>query len=213
MKKLVICLIAAMFLASCGGNSDKTKDQDGATSAEGTTPEQMAQQQEQAVREKYLKTGGEIATLTQAELLKVVQGAMARGGPAYAVDYCNVEALELKDSLSDLYNCRIQRLSAKYRNPADQPVTEIELEQLESYETLHSEGKTLTPSIHIVGNELEYYQPILVGSGACLLCHGDPETQISTETMSIIKKLYPDDLATGYALNDFRGVWKITFLH
>lgn len=213
MKKLVICLIAAMFLASCGGNSDKTKDQDGAPSAEGTTPEQMAQQQEQAVREKYLKTGGEIATLTQAELLKVVQGAMARGGPAYAVDYCNVEALELKDSLSDLYNCRIQRLSAKYRNPADQPVTEIELEQLESYETLHSEGKTLTPSIHIVGNELEYYQPILVGSGACLLCHGDPETQISTETMSIIKKLYPDDLATGYALNDFRGVWKITFLH
>ncbi len=165
------------------------------------------------MREKYLKTGGEIATLTQAELLKVVQGAMARGGPAYAVDYCNVEALELKDSLSDLYNCRIQRLSAKYRNPADQPVTEIELEQLESYETLHSEGKTLTPSIHIVGNELEYYQPILVGSGACLLCHGDPETQISTETMSIIKKLYPDDLATGYALNDFRGVWKITFLH
>ena len=26
-------------------------------------------------------------------------------------------------------------------------------------------------------------------------------------------ELYPDDRATGYAMNDFRGVWKITFLH
>jgi hypothetical protein len=53
----------------------------------------------------------------------------------------------------------------------------------------------------------------MIGSGACLLCHGDPGTQIAPETMSTIDNLYPNDLATGYALNDFRGVWKITFLH
>jgi hypothetical protein len=213
MKKLTFYLIAIIFFASCGGNSDKTGDQDAAISAEGATPEKLALKQEQAVKEKYLKKGGEIASLTQAELLKVVQGAMASGGPSYAVDYCNIEALELKDSLSTLNNCRIQRLSTKYRNPADQPVTEIEKKQLNSYEVLHSEGETLTPSVHIVGNKVEYYQPILIGSGTCLLCHGDPTTQIAMETMSMIKKLYPNDLATGYALNDFRGVWKITFLH
>ncbi len=213
MKELTIFLIAALCFASCGGHSDKSGDQDASIPDEGTTHQQMTELQEQAVKEKYMKIGGEVASLTQAELLKEVQGAIASGGPAYAVDYCNIEALELKDSLSTLNHCRIQRLSLKYRNPADRPVTEIEMEQLKSYEMAHNEGETLSPAVYIVGNEVEYYQPILIGSGACLLCHGDPETQISKETMGMIKKLYPDDLATGYALNDFRGVWKITFLY
>lgn len=213
MKKLTICLVAAMFITSCGGNSDRSGDQDAAIQGEKTIHEKLSEQQELAVKELYLKKGRDIATVTQAELLNVVKGAMARGGPAYAVEYCNLEALDLKDSLSALNNCRIQRLSTKYRNPADKPVSELDMEQLKSYETLHGEGEALTPSIYIVGDRVEYYQPILIGSGACLVCHGDPETQVGRETMSSIKKLYPDDLATGYALNDFRGVWKITFLH
>ena len=174
--------------------------------------EKLVEQQELAVKAKYVKMGREIAALTQAELLRVVQGAMASGGPVYAVAYCNIEALNLKDSLSTLNNCTIQRLSMKYRNPADQPVTELEMEQLKSYEKLHSEGETLIPSVYIVGEKVEYYQPILIGSGACLLCHGDPATQIARETMRSIKEHYPNDLATGYAMNDFRGMWKITFL-
>lgn len=213
MRQLTIYLIATMFFVSCGGSTDKQGDQDAATPGEAATPETLAAQQEQAVKQKYLKMGSEIATLTQEALLKAVQGAMASGGPAYAVDYCNLEALELKDSLSARNNCTIQRLSTKYRNPADQPVTETETEQLKSYEQLHSEGEALAPTVHIVGNEVEYYQPIMIGSGTCLLCHGDPETQIASETMNTIRELYPNDLATGYALNDFRGVWKITFLH
>jgi len=213
MKKLTIYLIAAIFFASCGGSSDKSGNQGASIPGEGTTREQLVEQQEQAVKQKYLEKGKEIATLTQAALLKAVQGAMASGGPAYAVDYCKLEALELKDSLSSLNNCTIQRLSTKYRNPADQPVTELEKEQLKTYKMLHSNGETLAPSVHIVGDEAEYYQPIIIGSSTCLLCHGDPETQIARETMNTIDELYPNDLATGYALNDFRGVWKITFLH
>jgi hypothetical protein len=213
MQKLIICLISALFFASCGGNAERRGDQDAALQDKGTTPEKLVAQQEQSIKEKYLKQGSEIATLTQEALLKAVQGAMASGGPAYAVDYCNIEALELKDSLSELNNCTIQRLSLKYRNPADKPVSEIETEQLKTYERLHNEGDTLAPTVHIVGDELEYYQPIMIGSGTCLLCHGDPGTQIAGETLRTIRKLYPDDLATGFAFNDFRGVWKITFLH
>lgn len=213
MQKLTMYLIAALLFISCGRNSNQARDQDGTITSEETTHEKLAEQHEQAVKEKYLTKGREIATATQAELLKVVQGAIANGGPGYAVEYCNIEALDLKDSLSNLYNCTIQRLSTKYRNPADKPVTAIETEQLKSYEMLHTKGETLTPSVYIVGNEVEYYQPIMIGSGACLLCHGDPATQIAGETLSIIKQLYPNDLATGYAMNDFRGVWKITFLH
>jgi hypothetical protein len=213
MNKLTIYLIVALLFASCRGNSDKAGDRDVTISDKKTTIEKLAEQQEQAVMEKYLKLGGEIATITQTELLKAVQGAISSGGPAYAVDYCNIEAMDIKDSLSTLNHCSIQRLSMKYRNPADKPLTEIEMERLKSYEMLHGEGETLTPSVYIVGDQVEYYQPIVIGSGACLLCHGDPATQISRETMDVIREHYPNDLATGYTMNDFRGVWKITFLH
>jgi hypothetical protein len=213
MQKLTIYLLAIFLFNSCGRNADRAGDQGQTISSAGTIHENTALQQEQAVMEKYLNLGREIASVTQAELLKAVQGAISSGGPAYAVDYCNIEALDIKDSLSVLNNCTIQRLSMKYRNPADKPVTEVEVAQLTSYEKLHGEGEPLTPSVHLVGDKVEYYQPIVIGSGACLLCHGDPATQIASETMSVIKALYPGDLATGYAMNDFRGAWKITFLH
>jgi len=32
------------------------------------------------------------------------------------------------------------------------------------------------------------------------------------QTDSIIKKLYPFDIATGYSEGDLRGIWSITFL-
>jgi hypothetical protein len=212
MRKLSIYLIAALVFASCGRNSHKTADQGAKISSEETAQEKLAEQHEQALKEKYLTKGEEIASATQQELLKVVQGAMAAGGPGYAVEYCNIEALNLKDSLSKLNNCTIRRLSTKYRNPADKPLTEIEMEQLNSYEMLHTQGEVLNPSVHIVDDAIEYYKPIMIRSGACLLCHGDPGSQIAEETRNIIKELYPNDLATGYALNDFRGVWKITFM-
>ncbi len=209
----LIVLFLAVFFVSCGGNSDKSGNTSRTSKNEKTSALEMAELQEKAVKEKYLQIGKQVAISTQAELLKEVQGAIASRGPAYAVKYCNIEALELKDSLSARNNCTIQRLSMKYRNPADKPVTEVEIEQLKSYENLYRKGEILTPAVHITGDEVEYYQPILIGSGACLLCHGDPDSQIAGETMRTIRVLYPDDRATGYAMNDFRGVWKITFLH
>ena len=207
MKRVLTYIIATLVLSACGDKSNNN------TEATSNDQVELTKQQEEAVKAKYLKLGGEIATATQAELLKVVQGAMAEGGPVYAVDYCNVEALDIKDSLSVLNNCTIQRLSSKYRNPEDKPVTEVEMAQLASYEKAHSSGEELNPAVYIVDDEVEYFQPIMIGLGACLVCHGDPETQIPKEVMSIVDKLYPNDLATGYAMNDFRGVWKITFLH
>jgi len=47
---------------------------------------------------------------------------------------------------------------------------------------------------------------------ACLKCHGVPESDIDSATVQKLRALYPTDLATGYRLNDFRGLWKIEFL-
>ena len=58
---------------------------------------------------------------------------------------------------------------------------------------------------------LVYYKPIRIALPACLKCHGEPISDIDVATSEKIQNLYPADLATGYKLNDFRGLWKIEF--
>ncbi len=167
--------------------------------------------QEESTRQEYLQKGVEIVGLTQAELLKNVSQAMKVGGPEYAIDFCNMKAMLLKDSLSRLNNCQIRRIAIKYRNPLDKPQTKTEIDQLHQYQNAHQKGDSIKPVAYLFEDRIEYYQPIFLDKGACLICHGNPGTQIADETLEKIKARYPDDLATGFALNDFRGAWKITF--
>jgi len=39
----------------------------------------------------------------------------------------------------------------------------------------------------------------------------DEHSEIAEETLKKIKERYPEDLAAGFELNDFRGAWKVTF--
>jgi len=172
----------------------------------------QARQEEESIKQEYLQKGGEIANLTQSELLINVSNAMKEGGPGYAIEFCNLHALALKDSLSRMNNCQIRRISFKYRNPVDMPQTEKEKEQLKQYQLAHQKGDTIKPEVHLYSDRVEYYQPIILAMEACLKCHGDPGKQITEETLDKIKAHYPNDLATGFKLNDFRGAWKITFM-
>ncbi len=195
MKKIIcICLFFALIiLNSCGGRSEKSAQNDAKTEKE------------------YLQMGMEIASQTQSELLKVVSGAMASGGPVHAIEFCNLKALDLKDSLSRMYNCSIERIALKNRNPEGKPKSETERDQLNSYQQAYARGDSIGPELHVFEDRVEYYQPILIEVGTCLVCHGDPQTQIAEATFAKINELYPGDKATGFALNDFRGAWKITF--
>ncbi len=168
-------------------------------------------QNEDSIKQEYLQKGVEIANLTQAELLKHVSHAMKKGGPGYATEFCNIHALSLKDSLSRLHNCQIRRIAFKYRNPVDMPQTEKEKEQLNQYQEAYQKGESLKPKVYFFNDRIEYYKPILIAQEACLKCHGDPDKHIAKGTLEKIKEHYPNDLATGFKLNDFRGAWKITF--
>jgi hypothetical protein len=44
----------------------------------------------------------------------------------------------------------------------------------------------------------------------CLNCHGTP-LALDTAVKRMLHDLYPNDKATGYVLNDFRGAWKLQF--
>ena len=191
--RLTPLFLAFIMLSSCGIKEKKTT------------------QEEESTRTEYLRKGGEIVNLSQAELLQNVAQAMSTDGPGYAVDFCSVHALSIKDSLSILNNCEIRRIANKYRNPEDKPGTKTEMDLLKLYQDAHQKGESIGPEVYIFDDHIEYYHPILIKNGACLLCHGTPGEQINDQTLEMINTHYPGDLATGFRMDDFRGAWKITF--
>ena len=45
----------------------------------------------------------------------------------------------------------------------------------------------------------------------CLQCHGTAGKEIDGATLSQLNKLYPDDQARDYAINQVRGIWSISW--
>ncbi|MCB0284181.1 MAG: DUF3365 domain-containing protein [Calditrichaeota bacterium] len=192
--RILISIITLFFLFACSNNEQKQNVR-----------------AEEELKAEYMAKGDSITNLTQAELLKNVSQAMQQGGPGYAIEYCNLRALALKDSLSKAHNCEIRRISTKYRNPVDMAQTESETRQLNNYETAFQNNEKLMAQVYMFDDRIEYYKPIMLAKDACLKCHGEPGKDIAEATMVKINERYPQDLATGFALNDLRGAWKVTF--
>ncbi len=156
--------------------------------------------------EKYQDRGNEITGQAQAVLLSNVGRAIQKGGPEYAVEFCNIEASGLVDSLNQVYNCTISRVSEKNRNPENALKTKEDQNIWRIFA-----GDALVDTVVMANRNLVYYKRINTAMPACLKCHGSPENDLNAATREKLQKLYPADLATGYQLNDFRGLWKVEF--
>lgn len=147
----------------------------------------------------------------KGELVKAIKDS----GIVSAIRVCNTKALPLTDEVSRLteYSVKIKRTSSRYRNPQNTPDKDEEA-ALQYFEKLYMDGKPL-PEKYLQtlerdgGAYYKYYKPLQV-DGLCLNCHGDPQ-QMNPEVIAIIDELYPEDLARGYRVGDFRGLVSITF--
>lgn len=152
------------------------------------------------------KKGNEVSGHAQNTLLKNVGMAIQKGGAQYAVEFCNLEANSIIDSLNQQYDCKISRVSEKNRNPNARLSSAQEKELWQIFQ-----NGEMTDTVIQNNTNLLFYKPIKIGMPACLKCHGNPESDINVATRQRLQELYPKDLATGYSLNDFRGLWKIEF--
>ena len=118
MKNLVF-LFAASAMLAC--NSPKIKT---------PTKEIEAEQ----IEINYSELGNLIALQTQQALGSELKAAMQRGGVAEALNYCNLKAIPLTDSLAKFYAVSIKRATSKPRN-ASNAATETEQEILGVWET------------------------------------------------------------------------------
>lgn len=150
--------------------------------------------------------GLEYALSTKKVLGKNLMGAIQKNGTLAALEFCNIKAISLTDSMATNQNATIRRVSDKNRNPNNKANAE-ELKYITQFKTDIAAKKEMKPVVLKKGKKIQFYYPIETNS-MCLQCHGK---EIKPDVRKQILKLYPKDLAVGYNENEVRGIWSITF--
>jgi hypothetical protein len=157
----------------------------------------------------YLAQGEEIASSVFSVLSSALKTAMEEGGFDYALEFCNINALPITDSLSKHYGAEIKRTALKFRNPTNAP-TEMEIAILNEFIKEKESGVAPKPKVTFLeDNTVHYAQPILL-LNQCLVCHGEVEAILPKHYEKILN-YYPDDKAVGFKEGSLRGMWSITF--
>lgn len=149
------------------------------------------------------------ALTTKAALGKNLMGTIQKKGVISALEFCNIKAISLTDSMATVHNAMIKRVTDKPRNPENK-VNILESQYLEIFKKQVASGNEVKPILNNQGNEVQFYYPIVTNT-LCLQCHGKPDKDIASLTLEKIKELYPNDEATGYSENEVRGMWSINF--
>jgi hypothetical protein len=133
--------------------------------------------------------------------------AMARGGPASALDVCAIEAPQARAAIARDARVTLGRASLRLRTPADAPPDWVAA-------WLKATGERKAEGVRGVSEVVESPQgkvarvlrPIAI-EAPCLTCHGD-EATVDPAVRAAIRAKYPTDAAMGYHLGDLRGaVW------
>lgn len=141
-------------------------------------------------------------------LLPVLMRTIEQKGVAGALEFCSSYASQVLDSISEVEKIRIARVSHKARNAMNSASFE-EMEIIAHMQEEKRKGKSPETVIVDKGEKMIFYSPIVINAPLCLQCHGNPQRDIAPEVLSKIQQLYPKDLATGFAMGEIRGMWKV----
>lgn len=194
MNKVTIFAVGAFLITALSCQKEQTNV------TENTTTKIPAGKSEAIPDGEILKN---YAMEAQQLLGSQLKQKIAEGGPENALEFCNINAIPLTESISKKYNVSIKRVSDKYRNP-DNAANPSELAIISTYKAMLSAGKM--PEGLLKDNH--YYAPI-VTNAMCLQCHGTPGKELAEKTHQKIKSLYPQDKATGYGVDELRGIFSI----
>lgn len=141
----------------------------------------------------------------QQQLLGAVKAAMQEGGPAKAVEACNLLAPQITAQNSK-EPWKVGRTALKVRNTTNAPDA-WERKVLEDFQKRAAAGEDLTTMKHaeVVGNEFRLMKAIPTGE-PCLACHG---SEIKPELASVIDSKYPQDQARGFKAGELRGAFTL----
>lgn len=160
-------------------------------------------------REEALRISKEAAQDSFARLSQELANAIADGGPVAAIPVCSTKAQDIVNQVAGERSLALVRLSDRPRNPA-QKAAGADLKAMDVFRETLKTGAQPTPQVEKSADGSSVVRlPILLSQPLCLQCHGS-ESDIAPATRKAILATYPDDKATGYRLNDLRGIWRVT---
>lgn len=192
MRLLLILL--TIYLAGC---AQKTEQQE----TEKTTRLDTA---------AVVTEGQKITKAAFTTLSSNLQQALSEGGVKNALQFCNVVAMLLTDSLSTNYGVTLSRTSHLPRNPANR-ADSLEMASIKTYLEQVKQQEELEPQVYAEAKRIIYHAPIRINNPLCLNCHGKVGTDITESDLKTIQELYPEDQATGFSMGDLRGIWTVKF--
>jgi Protein of unknown function (DUF3365) len=149
-----------------------------------------------------------IASAMPPKLLGVLQEEIHKGGPESAINVCREKAPQMAKAASEQSGWNIRRVSLKNRNPKATPDTweKAVLDEFERRVVAGENPISLEKSELVADGEqkIQRYMKALPTQDLCLACHGSAEA-IPPAVSEQLRKLYPNDKATGYAAAEIRG--------
>lgn len=202
MKNLIIIIsvliMGLVILESCKSNN---------TSDESNAIVEIAEPVEPVSEINYLEIGKDLAIQTKSNLSLNLTSAISKDGSAGAVEFCNLRAIPITDSMSMVLDADIKRVSDQPRNP-DNKANESELAYINQWKEAKERGEEQPPVVNEINGKMVGYYPIVTNQ-LCMQCHGMPKTDINAETLKKINKLYPSDQAIRYHENQIRGLFVV----
>ena len=185
-------LLAAGIALLCGG-CRKTE-----------TPQVIPVSEEQAV-----ETAKQAAQEAFGILSTELAAAIEQGGVDSALAICSEKAPSIISGIARQRGISMERRSDRPRNP-DQTADAEDLTAIESFREMIAKKDAPKADCRTEENgAVTVRLPIVINNPLCLKCHGT-EDDVKIETRATLSKLYPHDRATGYQLNELRGIWRIT---
>ena len=164
-----------------------------------------------AIKAVALERGQAIARQAFSVLSSNLTNAIAAGGISNALPYCAVMAVPLTTSVAATNRVELRRVSHRPRNPKNKANAE-EMTHIARGQAEVQKGRRPTPVVLDSGGDtVTFLAPIVLGHTVCLQCHGQPGEDIQPQNLALIRRLYPQDQATGFRLGDLRGMWRIEF--
>lgn len=200
-NSLFMCLL--LFL-SCNNLSegDKTKD-----SSLKTYSEEIKDQTDNKKDLTHLEQGQNFVLQTQKVLSENLINEINTQGTVQAIAFCSAKAFTLTDSMAQVLNIQIKRVSDKARNPNNKANKQESAYILKSKELL-AKGENIKPEMTETNDKMVGYYPIMTNQ-LCMQCHGNQDTEVLSETLLQINKLYPNDKGIDYKINELRGIWVV----
>lgn len=195
--------LALAILTGCSGDSK------GPVPPASIAPTPLAAE----VQAAALQKGKAIAAETLGLLSSNLQSAIQQGGVSNALPFCSLAASPLTAGMAAKHGVTLRRFTHKPRNPASR-ADSIELVVLNEFtEALAATPPDPPPPMvtNLTDGTATFFAPIVLNNELCLKCHGEAGKDILPENVAVIRRLYPQDEATGFKLGELRGAWRIDF--